>query len=229
MYVDLITSSHMHHFVSENPEKWGLLLDLALWLIRTSRISPVGYLPLEIMHGYEPRTVREVREFNRDAEVRGLRANLLEIEDPAVLIDRIGSVQDSALVARHEAAERAKERYDKKVRPLMVKEGDEILVFEGMFSKAYGHKFETRWKGPFVVEWVGALGAVGYRVGTAVKTASIDYVKPYFCRGDWHPKSAHGRWGSKPAMEGKNTEEAVELSCFGGWARRGDLTETFGD
>ena len=161
--------------------------------------------------------------------MRGLRANLLEIEDTAVLIDRIGSVQDSALVARREAAKRAQERYDKKLHPSMVKEGDEILVFDGTFFKAYGRKFETRWKGPFIVEWVGTLGAIGYRVGTVVKTVSVDYVKPYFRRGDWHPKSARGHGGSKPVTDCKNTEEAIELSCFGGQAQRGDLTETFSD
>ncbi|GAB5407483.1 MAG: hypothetical protein Aurels2KO_57140 [Aureliella sp.] len=128
---------------------WPRHLDAAVFAANARMTEAYPFSPLEILCGIRPRGVFE-RQLVDIFERVGLQGDKEETEDFRRRLYRMGIVRDAHAAHAHKVSERWC-----KPRKIDVNIGDEVLV-----TTENRRKLEPKWKGPYVVTWVGAHGVI---------------------------------------------------------------------
>jgi hypothetical protein len=78
---------------------------------------------------------------------------------------------------------RVKAQYDKHVKPCMFSEGDLVLLYEQDWDFLGARKFESMWRGPYIVRWVlekGSYKLVDYDGIPLSEPRNGIYLKKYY-------------------------------------------------
>ena len=124
---------------------WDEKLPYALLAYRSSVNSSTGYSPSGALWGFEPRLPLDMLVPKVEGQAQEYSSFVTEHHE------RLTAVRERILWNLKEVSRKMKTRYDKGVHQVVVREGDQVYLWNNKRTKGLSPKLQNRWEGPFRV------------------------------------------------------------------------------
>lgn len=132
---------HIRMYHSRRLKNWDQIIPFAIICHNTSVNQSTGYTPHELLFGYKPRpfySLKPIPEYTASDYLRDLN-------------ERLRTSRDTALQRLESMKEKAKERYDSKIKnSIQYKVGNKVLL-----RVPNPNNLDAKWDGPYEVQRVG--------------------------------------------------------------------------
>jgi hypothetical protein len=148
----------LNKIISVHKSDWDIKLQSALWAYKTAEKITIKRTPFYLVHGMD--SIMPV-EFEIPTYLISSKERLIPEESLSHGLNDIDKLEEDTLFSLDETYKRQlfkKLKYDSKMKPVKVEEGDWILVYD-MYKKFKG-KLHTRWLGPFIVKTIYGNGSL---------------------------------------------------------------------
>ena len=149
----------LNKIISVHKTDWGIKLASALWAYRTAQKITTKRTPFYLVYGMD--SIMPV-EF----DIPTYRISTTERLDPeeslSPRLHDLDKLEEDRLLSLDETYKQQlfrKLKYDSKMKPVKLKEGDWVLVYDSRHKKFKG-KLHTRWLGPFKVKTIYENGSL---------------------------------------------------------------------
>ena len=174
------------YVIQNNKVEWDQMVPAALFAYRTKIQKSTKFSPFFLLYGRNEETplTRKSHPEENDFE--------WDLEEHVKLItERLHHVHMIAKQNINKAQIDQKERYDKKVKPIQFKIGEQVLLRESHHENVHGDKFREKWSGPYFVHQVWKNGVYKLREteSTRILRPPINgnRLKKYHDRPAWEP------------------------------------------
>jgi hypothetical protein len=137
---------------------WHTMFFSALWAYRTSVKSATRFTPFRLVYGLEFILPIECKIPSLKLAVE-LLPNTSAEEERLLYLMRLDETRRDATLAIETQKKHVKAQYDKHVKPRIFSEGYLILLYEKDRDMLGAGKFESTWRGPYIVRRVLEIGA----------------------------------------------------------------------
>ena len=145
--------------ISAHKTDWDLKLHSALWAYRTAEKITTRQTPFYMVYGQH--SIMPV-EFEIPTQRVSIEERLPVEESQDARLLQLQKLEEDRMYALEETekqqAKRSK-KYNAKMKPVVIKEGDLVLMFDSRYMLFPG-KFHTRWIGPFTAKKIYPNGSV---------------------------------------------------------------------
>jgi Integrase zinc binding domain len=166
--------------------EWDQFVPSALFAYRTKIQKSTKFSPFFLLYGRNEETplTRKSNPEENDFE--------WDLEEHIKLItERLHHVHMTAKQNINKAQTDQKNRYDKKIKPVQFKIGEQVLLRESHHENVHGDKFREKWSGPFLIHQVWKNGVYKLRETETTRILRTpingNRLKKYFDRPAWEP------------------------------------------
>jgi hypothetical protein len=138
---------------------WDIKLQSAIWAYTTAEKINTKRTPFYLVHGMD--SIMPV-EFEIPTYRISSKERLTPEESLSHRLNDIDKLEEDRLFSLDETYKQQlfrKLKYNSKLKPVKVKEGDWVLVYDSRYKKFKG-KLHTRWLGPFIVKTIYENGSL---------------------------------------------------------------------
>lgn len=170
---------------NENSE-WDQFVPSALFAYRTKIQKSTKFSPFFLLYGRNEETplTRKSNPEEDDFE--------WDLDEHIKLItERLHHVHMTAKQNINKAQTDQKNRYDKKIKPVQFKIGEQVMLRESHHENVHGDKFRETWSGPYLIHQVWKNGVYKLRETGTTRTLrppiNGNRLKRYYDRPAWEP------------------------------------------
>ena len=174
----------LRKWAADTPEVWDDMLPAALISLNARRTPRHRFSPQEILMGISFRGRAETQILNHQLEhqlQQLCQVDQFEGSEEAFVarLLMMESVRDEATLRTQKAARKTADHYNRNVHEITVMVGDLVLIRERRRG-GVGGKFGKKWRGPFLVSWVGDYGIAEVQLERGSVLVPIDHLKLWF-------------------------------------------------
>ena len=178
----------LNKFVLQHEKsEWDQFVPAALFAYRTKIQSSTKFTPFFLLYGRNEETPLS-RKTNPEED--DLEWNLEEHVN--LITERLHHVHMTAKQNINKAQTDQKNRYDKKIKPVQFKIGEQVLLRESHHENVHGDKFREKWSGPYEIfqTWKHGVYKLREKDSARVLRTPINgnRLKKYFDRLAWEPQ-----------------------------------------
>ena len=166
--------------------EWDQFVPAALFAYRTKIQSSTKFTPFFLLYGRNEETPLSRKT---DPEKEDDEWNLEEHVD--LITGRLHHVHMTAKQNINKAQADQKDRYDKKIKPVQFKIGEQVLLRESHHENVHGDKFREKWAGPYEIFQVWKHGVYKLREQDSARVLRTpingNRLKKYYDRPAWEP------------------------------------------
>ncbi|KAH8930387.1 hypothetical protein BT69DRAFT_1291921 [Atractiella rhizophila] len=141
---------------TDTSSTWALRLDEDINSLNRDKIKSHGFMPTELLHGWNPSDRRMLTsEDVRDLVEGDKEPTRKEIE---VYLGQLEAKREQAFINRDKYTAKMKENFDKHANLVNFKVNDLVMVMDSTIRTQHSRKLEARWFGPFKI--VGKRGNI---------------------------------------------------------------------
>lgn len=161
---------------SDDGWKKAVLNGIKFWhrlffAVNSRRSERHHFSPLEALTGITARTLQDVRLIQ---QIEAQAQHQPEEEDIPSRLVMLDAIRDDCIRVTREAAEKAKLKNDRKVKPVQSFEVGEPIYTLKIPRRG---KLTAKWEGPYLVSWTGDFNVIEVMKSGGPVLVSVDYVK----------------------------------------------------
>jgi len=177
----------LNKFVQQHEgSEWDEFIQSALFAYRTKIQKSTKFTPFFLLYGRNEETPL-TRKTNPDED----DLEWFVEEHVNLITERLHNTHLTAKQNINKAQASQKDRYDKNIKPVQFKIGEQVLLRESYHENVHGDKFREKWSGPYEIfqVWKHGVYKIKERDSPRVLKTPINgnRLKKYYNRPAWEP------------------------------------------